>query len=175
MTEFDKLLNMVDEDNTKSREIMIKKNHDYSGENPEDPMANFNAVEGLLGVSAEVGQMVRIQDKMSRIGNFLKAGNLKVSDESVEDTILDAINYLRLLKFRMSQRKLDKPKSNPREDAMKAVTAAQSIGILTSADDGAADISQTYPASTKFKFCGNTGLKLTLCPCNDCLKRSTGG
>ena len=41
--------------------------------------------------------MLRVVDKVSRISTFLKKGELKVSNETVEDSILDVINYMILL------------------------------------------------------------------------------
>lgn len=105
MTEFDKLVKMVQDGNKSQLETMIAKNHDYAGDNPDDPMANFNLVETMLGISAEMGLMVRILDKENRIANFLKTGIMKVADEKIDDTIDDAINYHRLLKFRIQQRR----------------------------------------------------------------------
>lgn len=74
-------------------EIMRAKNHDYS---KGHPLGNFMVAESLQVCSAEDGIIVRISDKLSRLASILKKGT-KVKDESVEDTIVDAINYLVLL------------------------------------------------------------------------------
>lgn len=78
--------------------ITAAKNADYSGgSDVDDAFANFRAVE-LAGIcSAEVGFLTRISDKMARIQSFVKKGTLLVKDESVEDTLLDAANYMILL------------------------------------------------------------------------------
>ena len=80
-------------------ELSMRKNHDYSGgEDGRNPFQNFMFVEALaMGVSTEQGFMVRMADKMKRLSGFCKTGTFQVSDESFDDTIKDAINYLALL------------------------------------------------------------------------------
>jgi hypothetical protein len=72
--------------------IADKKNKDYAGE--KNAFQNFNASE-IVGVSPERAILVRLTDKITRISNLLdKEADV---DESFEDTIKDAINYLALL------------------------------------------------------------------------------
>ena len=79
--------------------LSMTKNHDYSGgEDGTDPFLNFKTVEFLgIGVTTEQGFMVRLADKIRRLSGFVKTGHFEVSDESFEDTVIDAINYLCLL------------------------------------------------------------------------------
>jgi len=70
-----------------------KKNHDYSG---EDALHNFKMCEEF-GISAQKGILVRLSDKFSRISNLMDKENA-VEDESISDSIDDAINYLAILK-----------------------------------------------------------------------------
>lgn len=72
--------------------IVKAKNEDYTGIDP-DPFANFSKVEKLGICSTEVGMLVRLNDKFSRIISFVQKGFLLVADESVEDTCIDAANY----------------------------------------------------------------------------------
>lgn len=82
--------------------IVELKNADYAGEN--DPFKNFRAAE-LLGMTVEQGILLRMSDKMTRIGNLLKSQQ-KVQDESIEDTLLDLMNYANiLLTYRQSRQK----------------------------------------------------------------------
>ncbi len=67
-----------------ARELMVKKNQDYGAN--EDPFRNFHQF-GQLGI------LVRLSDKLSRLHTFTERGELSVKDESVTDTILDVINY----------------------------------------------------------------------------------
>lgn len=67
-----------------ARDIMRKKNEDYAGES--DPFANFRAF-GSFGV------LVRLSDKLARLRNYENRGEFSVKEESIQDTVLDAINY----------------------------------------------------------------------------------
>lgn len=71
-------------------ELHSRKNHDYAGQ--ADPLANFRECE-RIGVSAFRGCFVRMMDKYMRIANFFTAGELKVKDESVKDTLRDLAVY----------------------------------------------------------------------------------
>jgi len=61
-----------------------RKGMDYSGK--EDSMANMRDF-GFLGI------VIRLGDKFHRLKNFAKVGSLQVKSESVEDTLIDMINY----------------------------------------------------------------------------------
>lgn len=74
-------------------DIIKSKNADYAGSS--DPWKNFRSAE-VVGVSLERAILVRILDKLARVGNLLGKEN-QVKDESIEDTILDAANYLLIL------------------------------------------------------------------------------
>lgn len=81
--------------------LIDKKNADYSSE--ENPFANFD--NSLVAhVSQSQAILVRVMDKMSRIGNLL-IRPAAVLDESLEDTIIDAINYLAILLAWLESRK----------------------------------------------------------------------
>jgi len=84
----------------------VKKNHDYGGSN-NNPFANFLTSESITGVAAERGILVRLGDKFSRISTLLDKPGM-VADESVDDTIMDAINYLAILKALRAHRKTTK-------------------------------------------------------------------
>lgn len=72
-------------------EISRRKNSDYTDN--VDPFQNFRVCEAL-GIPAEVGLIVRMSDKMSRIANLSKPGRKAlVVDESIHDTLADLANY----------------------------------------------------------------------------------
>ena len=77
-------------------ELMQRKNADYTNSaNDKNPncFANFTRCEDMGICSTEQGFLVRITDKLSRLSTFAACGELQVKDESVQDTILDLINY----------------------------------------------------------------------------------
>ena len=80
-------------------ELHSRKNHDYAGD--KDPLSNLRS-SAKLGLPPWMGVMVRLQDKWSRMENFVKQGTLQVKDESVIDTALDNSVYsIKLLKCGM--------------------------------------------------------------------------
>jgi hypothetical protein len=91
----DELFALHQEICTRALVIMRHKSADYAS--GTDPFANFKRGEILGFATAEEGLMLRVVDKVSRISTFLKKGELKVSNETVEDSILDVINYMILL------------------------------------------------------------------------------
>lgn len=94
MNEQNILVKSLEETYIKVLDIARRKNADYADN--ADPFKNFKMCE-QFGVSAEQGILVRISDKISRIGNLLNK-EAQVKDESINDTIEDAINYLAILK-----------------------------------------------------------------------------
>jgi len=67
--------------------LMERKNADYANE--EDSLSNLREF-GFYGV------MVRLSDKWARLNNFAKSHDLKVKEESIEDTMADTRIYLAL-------------------------------------------------------------------------------
>ena len=77
--------------------LMRRKNADYAGSGGENPFANFTRSEAMGLCSTEVGFLVRMTDKMSRLSSYVESGKLLVEDESVTDKLIDLINYSVLL------------------------------------------------------------------------------
>jgi hypothetical protein len=100
------LINLHTQTCSKALELMKCKNHDYSGtENTTDGLKNFRAVEEMGLASTEVGIAVRLTDKYKRLMNFLVQDKLMVKSESVDDTIIDMINYLIILQAVLNERR----------------------------------------------------------------------
>ncbi len=74
--------------------IILKKNDDYA--NSDNPFKNFESAS-VVGIGVERAILLRILDKLSRIGNLIDKPPAVV-DETMDDTIVDAINYLAILK-----------------------------------------------------------------------------
>ena len=75
-------------------ELLKRKNADYASTN--DPYQNFRFAE-IVGVPIERAILVRMSDKLARISNILTKP-AEVKDETIEDTLLDLINYTAILK-----------------------------------------------------------------------------
>jgi hypothetical protein len=80
-------------------ELIQKKNADYGA--TTSPFKNFLFSE-FVGVRPERAILVRLTDKISRISNLLDA-EAQVANESINDTIEDAINYLAILKAKLEE------------------------------------------------------------------------
>ena len=79
----------------KANAIVLAKRHDYSGAN--DPFGNFRK-SALFGIEPWRGVLVRLTDKLSRIESIVSAGGVvEVRDESLWDTLADAVNYICIL------------------------------------------------------------------------------
>ena len=96
----ERLLRMHEDMCKQARATMRKKSADYATE--EDPLANFRRF-GPLGI------VCRLDDKLSRLANFVKRGVFDVEDESLADTLRDLLNYSVLLAFFVAEEKTKKP------------------------------------------------------------------
>jgi len=80
--------------NEEALKLINSKNEDYA--NPDDFYANFRMVE-YAGLPTWIGVHVRMLDKISRLNGFVRrfieTGDISSNHESIEDTLLDAINY----------------------------------------------------------------------------------
>lgn len=84
----------IDQSFTDGLELIRRKNTDYSG--IADPFKNFRSAE-VIDVGVDRAILVRILDKIARINNLLDS-EAQVADESIDDTLLDLINYSAILK-----------------------------------------------------------------------------
>jgi hypothetical protein len=82
-------------------EIMRAKNADYSGN--VDDLKNFRLSAETANISIQQGILVRLMDKMARIGNLLQK-DPEVKSESINDTISDAVNYLAILNYSLEKK-----------------------------------------------------------------------
>lgn len=96
------LFNLHSDTTNAALEIIKKKNADYGAD--EDALRNFRLVQ-QIGVPMEIGILTRLADKFARLGKIITTGKQAVMDESIDDTILDAINYLIILRAALSEAK----------------------------------------------------------------------
>lgn len=99
----EELFNLHKETISITLDIIKKKNHDYTGSS-NDFFKNFRGCE-RRGIPAEMGILIRCDEKLERIETFIKTGILKVDNESVDDAIHDVINYMFLLKGLITERR----------------------------------------------------------------------
>lgn len=88
-------IKLLDSMHAKERAIMDAKANDYSG--TVDCNRNIKACEAIGIATAEEGILIRILDKISRISNLVRPGFTARVNESVDDAISDARNYLAIL------------------------------------------------------------------------------
>ena len=66
---------------------------------------NFQRSEIMGLCKTEQAFMVRILDKISRLITFIDSGELMVKEESVNDSVIDLINYLVLFSAFLNDKK----------------------------------------------------------------------
>ena len=83
----------------KALTLMRGKNRDYAG--AEDGLKNYTQAAQIAGISVTQVLVSRMADKMARLGNVALNGN--VTEETVEDTLLDLINFSVLIQAARSK------------------------------------------------------------------------
>lgn len=86
---------------SKMREIMLKKGNDYAN---QDRLSNFKLAGNISGISPEIQCLSLISTKVARLGTLLNSKN-KPNNESIEDSVIDLINYSALLHMILSEYK----------------------------------------------------------------------
>ena len=94
------------------REVMVKKNSDYTGgTKAKNIFANFESSR-YLGIHPVQGIMMRIMDKIQRINSFTNDKELQVPNESVYDACEDIVNYSILAKAILTEERKELAKEN---------------------------------------------------------------
>jgi len=91
-----------------AQELMRKKQADYTN-GTDDPFRNFQLGPSMGVGTVPSGIFIRFLDKVSRLATYIHKGRFEVN-ESLADTVVDAINYLVLLKASviLEETKVDK-------------------------------------------------------------------
>ena len=88
-----KYFQFIDKTFAEMRELIEKKNNDYTAGSAEtDPFRNFREAE-QFGIDPLAGLSNRMNDKFNRIKSFCATGKLAVQTEGVEDAFHDMIGY----------------------------------------------------------------------------------
>lgn len=92
----DEFLKVIDEASKKIAEVLMNKGADYSGD--YDRLANMKLMSVITGdrpiiMSPLLSCLIRQLDKIQRAVNLLINGEAIISDEKMEDTLLDNIGY----------------------------------------------------------------------------------
>lgn len=93
-------------------DLHSRKNHDYAG--TSDPLKNLRACK-RLNLTPFLGVLVRLQDKWSRLEEFVKSGQLMVKNESVIDTLMDNAVYslLAIILYKEQQKEEKSDRTKP--------------------------------------------------------------
>jgi hypothetical protein len=90
------------------RSVHVSKSHVYGSEH--DPLANIRNGARFVGIEPWRAALVRLSDKVTRIGTYCSKGTL--CNEGVEDSFLDLANYA-LLALLMWQEEHAGPPNDP--------------------------------------------------------------
>lgn len=77
--------------------LVKRKNEDYAVE--DNPFKNFEA-STIIDVDPNKALLLQVVNKITRISNLLEK-EAEIKEDKVTDSIVDAINYLALLKARL--------------------------------------------------------------------------
>ncbi len=84
---------------SRMEDILFKKGNDYAN---ADRLSNFKLAGAITGGSAETNCLNLIATKVARLGVLLNSGKTP-NNESVQDSIIDLINYGVLLDMIVSE------------------------------------------------------------------------
>ena len=94
------LIKEVEKSQKKGLELIKIKNADYAGS--ANSFKNFDIAGDICNISSEKGILIRMSDKIIRIGNLLDK-KAQVKDETIEDTLLDLANYSYILMAKIKE------------------------------------------------------------------------
>lgn len=100
-------LKFVEKTTKDLRDLIAKKTNDYS--DTTDPFANVRIAEQFGVAPTEVAIYARLADKFKRLSNGLSGKELKVTDESMQDTAMDLMGYTLLLMGYLQSKQLAGP------------------------------------------------------------------
>jgi hypothetical protein len=105
MTDLEIMTSELKEIIQKCEELLIKKNHDYSGD--KNGFSNFERTAAIAKIKPEITFLVQIANKVARLSELLMDDKLP-KNESIKDSIADGINYFVLLSAYLKKKELGK-------------------------------------------------------------------
>ncbi len=91
-------------------ELLRAKSNDYA--EGGDAFLNFKTAAQIAGISPEQTLLTLLGMKMSRLTQLISKGKT-ARNESVEDTMLDIVNYIVLLRGMMKEQEKSSPQTGP--------------------------------------------------------------
>lgn len=85
--------------------LVQRKNQDYATE--ASPFKNFEFSK-LVGISVPRAILLRVVDKIARLENLIDKDSMSVKDESLQDTLIDIVNYMAIMKVYFDDKKQKK-------------------------------------------------------------------
>jgi hypothetical protein len=86
------LLEIIAKQHSEQYNLVSKKNQDYSN---EGPFENFEATAKYANITIDQAFLFHLVNKMTRAKNLLSK-DASVTDEPLEDTLMDMANYANL-------------------------------------------------------------------------------
>lgn len=119
-------------------ELLQSKNADYTKINAGDPFYNFkqegvqhflenNKIDVIDATS--LGILIRLNDKARRISNLLLTGNVAILTESIEDTLLDQINYSAILLCWLKTQRVNESKMQGKKEGPTTYSQEQMLSV----------------------------------------------
>lgn len=134
-------LNELNNTFTQAHDLMVRKNKDYSG---DEPLSCFETPF----TSACTGILVRMWDKVNRLQNIY-INDAQVKDEAFDDTLIDLMNYACIL---LTYRRLHPPQSFSLGRGVYGERTHNEVPAHMSKDTYEAYLSQQEPMNTHDKW-----------------------
>lgn len=110
---------MFEQMTTQMLETTKKKNSDYTADNG-DAFYNFKQAAELAGTTVEQGFLTRMGDKITRLKGLGFNKDLKVTDESYADTLIDLATYSLLMAIYLKDKNINEFKEEMLTASKKA-------------------------------------------------------
>ena len=97
-TELDKLMSLHRKMEDTSHSVLFKKMHDYTNAS-DDPLSCLKLVERHTGIDSSDLIIARMIETISKLKTYSDKGHLKTSNDSLENSCVDLINWVVIFAF----------------------------------------------------------------------------